>query len=76
MLEDPGSSALAIYEEKLNIFNSKVSIWDHFSISENSYKSFSVEERKSMLNRYYSELYQKYYGPGNFIFCLGSIFFA
>ena len=76
MLEDPRSSVLATDEEKLKFFNSKVSIWDHFSISENSYKSFSVEERKSMLSRYYSELYQKYYGPGNFIFCLGSIFFA
>ena len=76
MLEDPRSSVLATDEEKLKFFSSKVSIWDHFSISENSYKSFSVEERKSMLNRYYSELHQKYYGPGNFIFCLGPIFFA
>ena len=47
MLEDPGSSALAIYEEKLNIFNSKVSIWDHFSISENSYKFLAIRKKQA-----------------------------
>ena len=67
MLEGPRSSALAIDETKLKFLNSKVSIWDRFTISEKSYKSSSIEEETSMLNRHFSELYQKYYDSGNFI---------
>ena len=47
MLEGPRSSALAIDEKKLKFFNSKVSIWYHFSISENSYKSSSVRKKRA-----------------------------
>ena len=67
MLEGPRSSALAIDETKLKFLNSKVSIWDRFTISGKSYKSSSIEEETSMLNRQVSELYQKYYDSGNFI---------
>ena len=55
-----------IDEEKLKSFTSKVSIWDHSSITEQAYKSSGVEEKTSLLNRYYRELYRKYYWSGNF----------
>lgn len=34
-----------IDEEKLKSFTSKVSIWDHSSITEQAYKSSGVEEK-------------------------------
>ena len=64
MLEKPQLEAV-INEEKLKYFISKVSIWDYFGIPEKSYKSSSVEEKTSMLNKYYRELYQKHYGSVN-----------
>ena len=59
---------VAIDEEKLNFFISKVTIWDYFSLSEQIYKSSSIEEKTSLLNKYYRELYEKYYGVCNFVF--------
>ena len=53
-----------INEEKLKFFICNVSICDHFGITENAYKSSMSDEKKNMLNRYYSELYRKYYGAG------------
>ena len=63
---------VSIDEEKLRFFFiSKIPIWDHFSLTEHAYKSSSVGEKTSFLNRYYRELYQKYYGLGNlFLFIL------
>lgn len=49
-------------EEKLKFFTSKISIWDHFSMHESSYKSLSTEEKTALLKRYYIELGSKYYG--------------
>ena len=52
---------MEIDEDKLNFFISKVSIWEHFGITKNSYLSSTVDEKETMVKRYYSELYQKYY---------------
>ena len=52
---------MEIDEDKLNLFISKVSIWEHFGITKNSYLSSTVDEKETMVKRYYSELYQKYY---------------
>ena len=41
-----------IDKEKLKYFISKFSIWGHFSITEQAYKSSSIEEKKSLLSRY------------------------
>ena len=65
LLEKPQQEVI-MEEKKLKYFISKVSVRDYFSISEQAYKSSSVDEKTSMLNRYYRELYQKYYGSGNF----------
>ena len=54
-----------IDEDKFRYFISKVSICDYLGTPENSYKSSSVDEKTSVLNRYYRELYQKYYGSCN-----------
>ena len=67
LLEKPPPE-VAIDEEKLNFFISKVTIWDYFSLSVQIYKSSSVEEKTSLLNKYYRELYEKYYGVCNFVF--------
>ena len=48
-------------EKKLKYFISKVSIWDYFSLKEQAYKYSLVEKKTNVLNRYYRELYQKYY---------------
>ena len=48
-------------EEKLKFFISKISIVDFFGVSERTY-------RAKMLTKYCSELYEKYYGAGNFFF--------
>ena len=60
LFEKPQPKAI-IDKEKLKYYISNDSIWDHFSIIEQAYKSSSVEEKTSLLNRYYKELYQKYY---------------
>lgn len=65
LLEKPQPEAI-IDEEKLKSFTSKVSIWDHSSITEQAYKFSGAEGKKSLLNRYYRELYRKYYWSGNF----------
>ena len=57
LLEKPPPE-VAIDEEKLNFFISKVTIWDYFLLSEQIYKSSSVEEKTSLLNKYYRELYE------------------
>ena len=38
-----------INEEKLKFFNSKVSLWDHFGITENTYK-FSIDDEKPSID--------------------------
>ena len=63
IIENSQQEAL-INEEKLTFFICKVSIYDHFGITENAYKSSMSDEKNNMLNRYYSELYRKYYGAG------------
>ena len=68
MLEVPQQQKVVIDESKLRCFISKISIWDYFRISQNGYKNFPVEQKESMVNRYCNELYQKYYGTGNFVF--------
>ena len=35
-------------KEKLKFFTRKISIWDHFSIHEDSYKLLSVEEKSAL----------------------------
>ena len=44
-----------IDEEKLHFFVSEVCISDNFSMAESGYKSLNVEEKTSLLNKYYSE---------------------
>ena len=38
-----------INEEKLKFFNSKVSLWDHFGITENTYK-LSIDDEKPSID--------------------------
>ena len=57
-----------IEEGKLRYFISKISIWDYFNSSESTYKSYSVEKKYHLLDKYYSELYEQYFGSGNFNF--------
>ena len=68
MIENPRPE-IVIEEKKLRYFISKISIWDYFDISESTYKSYSVEKKSRLLNKCYSELYEKYYGY-YFCFCL------
>ena len=49
-------------KEKLRYVISKISIWDYFNISKSIYKALCVNEKSRLLNKYYSELYEKYYG--------------
>ena len=51
--------------DKEKKFLSKVTILDYFSILEQSYKSSSIQDKTSLLNTYYRELNEKYYGAGN-----------
>ena len=51
--------------DKEKKFLSKVTILDYFSILEQSYKSSSIQDKTSLLNTYYQELNEKYYGAGN-----------
>ena len=61
---------IEIEKDKLIFFISKVPIWEHFGITKISHLSSTVDEKKILLNKYYSELYTKYYGTGkNLIFC-------
>ena len=70
---------VSIDKEKLRFFISKIPIWDHFYLTEHAYRSSSVGEKTTLLNRYYRELYQKYCGLGNLFFiylvCLFAVFF-
>ena len=56
----------AIKEEILKIFICKIGIWDYFNISEATYKVYLVDEVSRLLTQYYSELFEKYYGSGEF----------
>ena len=56
----------AIKEEILKIFICKIAIWDYFNISEATYKVYLVDEVSRLLTQYYSELFEKYYGSGEF----------
>ena len=69
MIENPRPETV-IEEEKLIHFISKISVLDYLNIYESTYKSYSVEEKPRLLNKYYSELYEWYYGSGNFYFLL------
>ena len=66
MLEVPQQEKVIIDETKLRYFISK--IWNYFPISKHAYENLPVEKKESMHNRYYNELYDKYYGTGNFVF--------
>ena len=46
---------VSIDDEKLRFFISKIPIWDHFSLTEHAYRSSSVGEKTTLLNRYYTE---------------------
>ena len=60
-----------IDEEKLHFFVSEVCISDNFSMAESGYKSLNVEEKTSLLNKYYSGLDDRYYSKtSNLIFIL------
>ena len=62
-----------IEEEKLKFFASKISIWEFFNVSESTYRAYSFDEKTRLPTKYYSELYENYYGAGNyffFLFCL------
>ena len=63
---------IEIEKDKLIFFISKVPIWEHFGIRKISHLSSTVDEKKILLNKYYSELYTKYYGTGKnlIFFCL------
>ena len=54
----------AIKEEKLKFFISKITIWYYFNIPEATCKAYLVDEKSRLLTKYYSELFQKYYGSG------------
>ena len=48
---------------------SRVPVWDYFSLTEQTYKSFLVEKKTSLLNKHFLELYQKCFVSGNFFAC-------
>ena len=52
----------AMEKENLRHVISEISIWDYFNISKSTYKAICVDEKSCLLNKYYSELYEKYYG--------------
>lgn len=52
----------AMEKENLRHVISEISIWDYFNISKSTYKALCVDEKSCLLNKYYSELYEKYYG--------------
>ena len=53
---------------KLICFISKISVLGYFCIAEHAYTNLPLEEQENMLNICYNELYEKYYGTGNFVF--------
>ena len=66
LLEKPQLEAI-IDESKLKHFISKVLVWDYFSITEQAYKSSSVERKTSLLNRYYKSFIKNIIGQVIFI---------
>ena len=46
-------------EDRLKLFTSKIKIRDYFSISQQKVSSLSLEERTSMLKKYYHDLSSK-----------------
>ena len=67
MIENPRPETV-VEEEKLRYIISKTSIWDYFDISESTFKSYMVKEKSGLLNKYYSELNETYYGSDKFYF--------
>ena len=65
----------AIKEEKLKFSISEITIWYYFNIPEATCKAYLVNEKSTLLTKYYSELFQKYYLPLNTFGVLVSCFF-
>ena len=67
MIEYPRPKTV-VEEEKMIHFISQTSIWDYFDISESTCKSYLVQEKFCLLNKYCSELYETCYGSGILFF--------
>lgn len=57
IVEEPSSALVNIYAEKLKLFTTKVKIWDYASLSLNVYQKMSVEDRSSVLQKLYVDIY-------------------
>lgn len=57
IVEEPSSALVNIYAEKLKLFTRKVKIWDYASLSLNVYQKMSVEDRSSVLQKLYVDIY-------------------
>ena len=54
-------------EEKVKFINSKISIWDYFSIPESTYLGYTGEQKSRMFKEYDNKLVDKYCGTGDLI---------
>ena len=52
------------WRREVNFFYLKGPYREHLSTTKNSYISSTVDEKKIMLNKYYSELYKRNYSAG------------
>lgn len=57
IVEEPSSALVNIYAEQLKLFTTKVKIWDYASLSLNVYQKMSVEDRSSVLQKLYVDIY-------------------
>ena len=57
IVEEPSSALVNIYADKLKLFTTKVKIWDYASLSLNVYQKMSVEDRSSVLQKLYVDIY-------------------
>ena len=57
IVEEPSSALVNIYAEKPKLFTTKVKIWDYASLSLNVYQKMSVEDRSSVLQKLYVDIY-------------------
>ena len=67
IVQKPATIDVEINEEMLKYFNSQVKIWNNFSISQQKCLLLPLEERATMLKKYYVEL-QSRQSSGNIFF--------
>ena len=71
IVKEPSSSSMEIKEDRRKFFASKIKIWDYADLSQADHQKLSVEDRSSILKKYYVDLSVRYLDSGkNCIFCL------